>query len=92
MPHLAQPPTKSGFLSTIRQSELITSEESDAALHKVAMDRGLRQFLDNREHGDPSDKTSDMFDHIIGEIKSERRFPSLPGLRRRNGIISRHAQ
>jgi hypothetical protein len=77
MADLAEPHSKLDLPSTIRGtgSEPITWDASDAALHKVAMDRGLRQFLDRCEHGDAADKTAEMLDHIIGEIDRNVAFP-----------------
>jgi hypothetical protein len=77
MPYLAEPHSKLDLPGTIRGTcgETITSDASDAALHKVAMDRGLRQFLDRCEHGDTANKTAEMFDHIIGEIDRNVAFP-----------------
>jgi hypothetical protein len=74
MPYLTDPHRKMG---TIQQlcGEPIARDESDAALHKAAMDRGLRQFLDRCEYGGAADNTSDMFDRVIGEINRNGAFP-----------------
>jgi hypothetical protein len=74
MTYLSEPHSKMGTIQKIC-GEPIPRDVSDAALHKMAMDRGLRQFLDRCEYGGAADETSDMFDRVIAEINRNGAFP-----------------
>lgn len=58
-----------------KYGEPVASDSTDVALHEVAMNYGLRQFLDSCERGNAPDRTSEMFDQIIGEIDRNAAFP-----------------
>jgi hypothetical protein len=77
MPHFAEILSTNDRLVEILKiyGEPVASDSADAALQKVAMDHGLFQFLDRCEHGSASDRTYDMFDHLLGELDRNAAFP-----------------